>query len=126
VGKSCLWTFQRSGFFHGPFAHKYCHRAKYVNLGSLFLGVAFLFSTITMGCAVRGSYRVYDPEYHDYHRWDNNEAVYYQRREVETHRRHEDFPSPRSRRAERILDLAPPSRRRRRPPEAIFGAPFFI
>ena len=97
---------------------------KYVNLGSLFLGVAFLFSTITMGCAVRGSYRVYDPEYHDYHRWDNNEAVYYQRREVETHRRHEDFPSPRSRRAERILDLAPPSRRRRRPLEAIFGAPF--
>jgi len=67
------------------------HKNKCASLGSLFLIVAFLFSTITMGCAVRGSYRVYDPEYHDYHRWDHNEAGYYERWEVETHRRHEDF-----------------------------------
>ena len=46
---------------------------------------------LTIGCAVRGSYRVYDPEYHDYHQWDNNEVVYYQRWEGETHRRHENF-----------------------------------
>jgi len=67
------------------------HKNKSVSLGSLFLAVAFLFSTITMGCAVRGSYRVYDPEYHDYHRWNHSEVVYYQRWEVETHRRDEDF-----------------------------------
>ena len=36
-------------------------------------------------------HRVYDPEYHDYHQWDNNEVVYYQRWEGETHRRHENF-----------------------------------
>jgi len=27
VGKSRCWTFPRSGFFHGPFAHKYCYTA---------------------------------------------------------------------------------------------------
>jgi len=45
------------------------------------------------GCAVRGSVRVYDASYRDYHRWDNGEAVYYQRWEVETRREHREFAS---------------------------------
>ncbi|MGH9727838.1 MAG: hypothetical protein ACRD33_10165 [Candidatus Acidiferrales bacterium] len=67
------------------------HKNKYASLASFFLAAAFFLSTITVGCAARGSYRVYDPEYRDYHRWNNNEVVYYQRWEVDTHRRHEDF-----------------------------------
>src|ERR1019366_1500210 len=27
VGKSRLWTFPRSGVFHGPFTHKLCYRS---------------------------------------------------------------------------------------------------
>jgi hypothetical protein len=41
-------------------------------------------------CRTR-SYRVYDPAYEDYHVWDSNEGVYYQRWEVETRRDHRDF-----------------------------------
>jgi hypothetical protein len=26
-GKSCLWTFPRHGFFHGPWIHRFCFRA---------------------------------------------------------------------------------------------------
>jgi len=45
------------------------------------------------GCAARveTGYRVYDPGYHDYHVWDSNEVVYYQRWETDTHRQHKDF-----------------------------------
>jgi len=67
------------------------HKSKSVSLGSLFLAVAFLFSTVTMGCAHRDSGRVYDSEHHDYHQWDSNESGYYQRWEAETHRDHKDF-----------------------------------
>ena len=41
------------------------------------------------GCAEHT--RVYDPYYHDYHVWDSNEVVYYQRWEAETHKEHRDF-----------------------------------
>jgi hypothetical protein len=40
-------------------------------------------STMT-GCAER-RHRVYDPYYHDYHRWNNNEVVFYNQWVVETH-----------------------------------------
>ena len=44
------------------------------------------------GIACEHHYRVYDPYYTDYHRWDNDEVVYYQRWAVETHRDpHRDF-----------------------------------
>jgi hypothetical protein len=33
----------------------------------------------------------YDPYYHDYHRWDNHETVYYSQWETSTHRDHQDF-----------------------------------
>lgn len=59
---------------------------------SSILVVGALFSpTIFGGCAVRGSYRVYDPVYEDYHVWDRNEVGYYQRWEGETHCDHRDF-----------------------------------
>lgn len=67
------------------------HRNKSVSLGALFLAVAFLFSTVTMGCARRDSGRVYDSGHHDYHQWDSNENSYYQRWEGETHRNHKNF-----------------------------------
>src|ERR1019366_6579345 len=31
VGKSRLLTFPRSGVFHGPFTHKLCYRAAFIN-----------------------------------------------------------------------------------------------
>jgi hypothetical protein len=56
-----------------------------------------LFSPLVMtGCAPR-AYRVYDPYYHDYHRWNDHETFFYQRWEGETQRDHRDF---RQRRAE--------------------------
>lgn len=50
-------------------------------------------SVMITGCAARVStgYRVYDPSYGDYHVWDDNEAGFYGRWEVETHRTHSDF-----------------------------------
>jgi hypothetical protein len=58
---------------------------------SMFVAAAFFGTLLISGCAVRGEYRVYDPEYHDYHRWNHTENDYYVRWEDETHRRHRDF-----------------------------------
>ncbi len=55
------------------------------------LAVALFAPVLINGCAARASYRVYDPAFQDYHVWDANEGVYYQRWEVETHRDHRDF-----------------------------------
>jgi hypothetical protein len=56
-----------------------------------FYWLAHFPSTLVInGCAARASYRVYDPAYEDYHVWDSNEGVYYQRWEVETRRDHRD------------------------------------
>jgi hypothetical protein len=54
---------------------------------SLLLTAALISTVAISGCAER----VYDPYYHDYHRWDGHERRYYQQWEVETHRPHEDF-----------------------------------
>jgi hypothetical protein len=40
-------------------------------------------------CAARVRY--YDPYYNDYHAWDRDEVVYYNRWEHDTHRDHRDF-----------------------------------
>jgi hypothetical protein len=58
---------------------------------SILLGAMLLSPVAFSGCAARGSIRVYDASYRDYHRWDNDEAVYYQRWEVETRREHREF-----------------------------------
>jgi hypothetical protein len=60
-------------------------------VSSILLAVALFSPVVFSGCAVRASYRVYDPGYGDYHVWDGNEVVYYQRWEVETHRDHREF-----------------------------------
>ena len=46
---------------------------------------------ITTGCAEHGYYRVYDPYYHDYHRWDDHETVYYNQWARENHHENKDF-----------------------------------
>jgi len=58
-------------------------------LGSLLLAAALVSPVVFSGCAAR--VRVYDADHGDYHTWDNNEVVYYQRWEVDTHRDHRDF-----------------------------------
>ena len=64
-------------------------RCGYKYLSSLLLAVAFLAPALTTGCG--GGYRVYDPYYNDYHRWNGHETVYYNRWVTENHRENRDF-----------------------------------
>jgi len=58
---------------------------------SLLLGVALATSAAGIACA-HHYYRVYDPYYTDYHVWNDEEVVYYQRWCDETHHdRNRDF-----------------------------------
>lgn len=61
------------------------------HLISLVMITALVSPVVVAGCAGHAEYRVYDPYYGDYHVWDNNEVVYYQRWEHDTHRDHRDF-----------------------------------
>jgi len=61
-------------------------------LSSLLLAVALASSVAGIACGEHHAYRVYDPYYTDYHEWNNDEVVYYNRWTVETHRDpHRDF-----------------------------------
>jgi hypothetical protein len=64
-------------------------RKLYRYLCSVALAGAFLCMLVTTGCAARVRY--YDPVYHDYHYWNQDEAGYYHQWETETHRQHVDF-----------------------------------
>jgi len=64
---------------------------RYTYVSSILMAATLCLPVAFGGCAARASYRVYDPAYGDYHLWDHNEAAYYQRWEVETHREHRDF-----------------------------------
>jgi hypothetical protein len=64
---------------------------KHDYVSSILLAGTLFLPAVIGGCAVRASYRTYDPAYSDYHVWDSNEGVFYQRWEVETHRDHRDF-----------------------------------
>ena len=55
-------------------------------LSSLLLGAALAPSLAGVACAEHHVYRVYDPYYTDYHVWNDEEIVYYQRWCSETHR----------------------------------------
>jgi hypothetical protein len=55
------------------------------------LTVALSAPILIGGCSGGGSYRTYDPYYNDYHVWNNDEVVYYNRWEHDTHRDHVDF-----------------------------------
>jgi len=64
------------------------------HLAPLLFMLAMTAPAAITGCAARVStgYRVYDPGYSDYHVWDSNEVVYYNRWENETHQAHvKDF-----------------------------------
>jgi hypothetical protein len=58
----------------------------------LVLSATFVVPMLFAGCSahVEGG-RVYDSHYHDYHAWDNNEVVYYNRWETDNHKDHRDF-----------------------------------
>jgi hypothetical protein len=65
---------------------------EYRHFPTLLLAVALASPLVTAGCAEHHYYRVYDPYYHDYHRWDDHEVVFYNQWAVETHRdTHRDF-----------------------------------
>jgi hypothetical protein len=65
------------------------HLSRYV--GSLLLSVALVSPLVSTGCAGHAYVRVYDPYYHDYHRWDHGEDVYYNQWTVETHHDRVDY-----------------------------------
>jgi len=54
-------------------------------IGTFLIAGALALPLATVGCGAehRGYYN--DPYYHDRHRWDNNEIVYYNQWTVETH-----------------------------------------
>ena len=62
-------------------------------VGTCLIASALALPLATTGCGAehrRGYYD--DPYYHDRHRWDNNEVVFYNQWTVETHRdQHRDF-----------------------------------
>jgi hypothetical protein len=55
------------------------------------LTVALSAPILIGGCSGGGYHRSYDPYYNDYHVWNNDEVVYYNRWEHDTHRDHVDF-----------------------------------
>jgi hypothetical protein len=58
---------------------------------NLCLAAVMALALLGLGCA-HHPYRVYDPYYTDYHVWNDNEVVYYNRWAGETHRDpHRDF-----------------------------------
>ncbi|HUJ96344.1 MAG TPA: hypothetical protein VLW84_13820 [Terriglobales bacterium] len=61
-------------------------------LRPLALAGALAAAIVCLGCAEHHYYRVYDPYYHDYHRWDAAEVTYYNQWATETHHDpHRDF-----------------------------------
>jgi hypothetical protein len=63
------------------------------SVSSLLLAAAIMSSLAGIACGGgHHYYRVYDPYYTDYHRWNEDEVVYYRRWADETHRdSHRDF-----------------------------------
>jgi hypothetical protein len=61
-----------------------------IRFGFLASAVLIAAPILVVGCAAHTSYgyRVYDPGYSDYHVYDRNEEVYYNRWTVETNRPH--------------------------------------
>ena len=57
----------------------------------LLLSAAMVVPALTLGCGGNHYYRAYDADHGDYHTWNNNETVHYQRWETENHYDHKDF-----------------------------------
>ena len=68
-------------------------RLLFRHLASALLAAALISPVMNTGCAARVStgYRIYDPDFRDYHVWNDDEIVFYTRWEGETHRDHRDF-----------------------------------
>ena len=60
-------------------------------LSTLVLTAMLSVPVLIGGCSAHVGYRSYDPYYNDYHVWNNDEVVYYNRWEHDTHRDHRDF-----------------------------------
>ena len=58
---------------------------------ALLLAAVLASPVVMAGCAEHTSYRYYDRDHDDYHRWDDHEAAFYGQWEHETHRDHRDF-----------------------------------
>jgi hypothetical protein len=57
----------------------------------LLLSAAMVVSALTLACGGTHYYRAYDADHGDYHTWNNNETVHYQKWETENHYDHKDF-----------------------------------
>ncbi len=64
-----------------------------IHVASIVLAAAFFSPVFFSGCSARVStgYTVHDGYYNDDHVWDDNEVVFYNRWEGDTHRSHVDF-----------------------------------
>jgi hypothetical protein len=63
-------------------------RSRFGYFGSFLICAVILLALVSVGCV----HRVYDPYYHDYHRWNHQEVVYYNQWAVENHiDPHRDF-----------------------------------
>ena len=62
-------------------------------LSSALLAAVLISPAMITGCSARVStgYRVHDGYYNDDHLWNNDEIIYYNRWESDTHRNHRDF-----------------------------------
>jgi hypothetical protein len=62
-------------------------------LSSALLAAVLISPAMITGCSARVStgYRVHDGYYNDDHLWNNDEIIYYNRWEGDTHRDHRDF-----------------------------------
>jgi protein-tyrosine phosphatase len=60
-------------------------------ISTLMLTAALSAPLVIGGCSSNVGYRSYDPYHNDYHVWNNDEVVYYNRWEHDTHRDHQDF-----------------------------------
>ena len=61
-------------------------------LSAILLAGSIATPLITTGCAEHHAYRVYDPYYSDYHRWDADEDVYYRQWINEQHYEYREYP----------------------------------
>jgi len=58
--------------------------SRFRSVGYFFSGAVVLLALVTAGCA-HHYYTAYDPYYHDYHRWDTQETVYYNQWVTQNH-----------------------------------------
>ncbi len=58
---------------------------------ALLLAAVVAAPVASTGCVVRARARIYDPDYRDYHRWDDHERQAYREYWEERHERYRDY-----------------------------------